>query len=419
MTVDTQARTEWRGAWPLPFVSAIGYGLAISQIHSFGVFIEPLQKEFGWSRGATSSALTVLSALLVFSPVMGSLIDRWGPRRIAIPGAAAYCCAFALLSQVGPTLWSWWLLWALLGLATLTIQPMTWLSAVASRFDRSRGLAVAIAFCGAGIGAALIPPAAEQLVQLYGWRLAYVALAAGFAIASLPLLILFFRDANDVAGRKPLRETAEPTPAATLQGRTLLEAAKSPRFWKLAIVAFLSVSAITALLVHFVPLMTWKGLARADAARIASLIGLSSIAGRLITGVLLDRINGAIVGAVGFSLPILLALLILSTGPQLMPAMAAAILFGLTLGCEVDALGYLTTRHFGMRSLGAVFGAIIAIESLAVGVGATVAGFVFDFTGSYRPVLLGLIPIFALSALLIATLGRYPDFADTANEHEH
>ncbi len=133
---------------------------------------------------------------------------------------------------------------------------------------------------------------------------------------------------------------------------TLLEAAKSPRFWKLAIVAFLSVSAITALLVHFVPLMTWKGLARADAARIASLIGLESIAGRLITGVRLtddqrcDRRCGGL-----FAADPAASCRSCRTGPQLMPAMAAAILFGLTLGCEVDALGYLTTRHFGMRSL--------------------------------------------------------------------
>ncbi len=137
---------------------------------------------------------------------MGSLIDRWGPRRIASPGAAAYCCAFALLSQVGPTLWSWWLLWpARIGHAHAhPAHDRAQCRRLRSR--PSRGLAVAIAFCGAGIGAALIPPAAEQLVQLYGWRLAHVALAAGFAIASLPLLILFFRDANDVAGRKPLRE---------------------------------------------------------------------------------------------------------------------------------------------------------------------------------------------------------------------
>jgi predicted MFS family arabinose efflux permease len=148
-------------------------------------------------------------------------------------------------------------------------------------------------------------------------------------------------------------------------------------------------------------------------------IGIGSIAGRLVTGVLLDRINGSIVGAVGFSLPILVLLTLILAAANIPITAAAALLFGLTLGCEIDVLGYLTSRHFGMRNFGAVFGMLVGLQSLAVGAGPAIAAFVFDRTGSYQLVLIGLVPVFAASAILISTLGAYPAFRRDIPTNEH
>lgn len=414
---DAQARREWREGWPLPLTSAIGYGAGVAQIYSFGLFIAPLQREFGWSRTATSSGLTVLSAILLLAPLAGTLIDRWGPRTIAIPGMLFYCTALAALSLAGHALWTWWLLWVLVGLGTLAIQPTTWASAVVSRFDRTRGLALSVTLCGSGLGAAILPLVTNRLLLSFGWRGAYGALGGVLALVSVPLLVLFFRDAKDLQSKRAQPGAAPHLPVAN--GMTFAEALRSSRFWRLAIVSFLAVGAIVALLVHFVPILTWKGLARTKAAEIAGVIGIGSIAGRLITGVLLDRINGSIVGAVGFSLPILVLLTLILSAANIPITAAAALLFGLTLGCEIDVLGYLTSRHFGMRNFGAVFGMLVGLQSLAVGAGPAIAAFVFDRTGSYQLVLIGLVPVFAASAILISTLGAYPAFRRDIPTNEH
>jgi predicted MFS family arabinose efflux permease len=414
---DTPARHEWREGWPLPLTSAIGYGVGVAQIYSFGLFIAPLQKEFGWSRTATSSGLTVLSAILLLAPVAGTLIDRWGPRRIAIPGMLFYCAALAALSLAGHALWSWWLLWVLVGFGTLAVQPTTWASAVVSRFDRTRGLALSVTLCGSGLGAAILPLVTNRLLLSFGWRGAYVALGGVLALVSIPLLILFFRDAKDLQNKRAKPGAKPHMPAAN--GTTFAEALRSARFWRLAIVSFLAVGAIVALLVHFVPILIWKGLPRTKAAEIAGVIGIGSIAGRLITGVLLDRINGSIVGAVGFSLPILVLLTLIFADANVPATSATALLFGLTLGCEIDVLGYLTSRHFGMRNFGAVFGMLVGLQSLAVRAGPAIAAFVFDRTGSYQLVLIGLMPVFAASATLISTLGAYPAFEQDAPAEHH
>jgi MFS family permease len=274
---DAQARREWREGWPLPLTSAIGYGAGVAQIYSFGLFIAPLQRQFGWSRTATSSGLTVLSAILLLAPLAGTLIDRWGPRTIAIPGMLFYCTALAALSLAGHALWTWWLLWVLVGLGTLAIQPTTWASAVVSRFDRTRGLALSVTLCGSGLGAAILPLVTNRLLLSFGWRGAYGALGGVLALVSVPLLVLFFRDAKDLQSKRAQPGAGPHLPVAN--GMTFAEALRSSRFWRLAIVSFLAVGAIVALLVHFVPILTWKGLARTKAAEIAGVIGIGSIRG--------------------------------------------------------------------------------------------------------------------------------------------
>lgn len=411
MAFSPNARAEWRGAWPLPFVSAIGYGVAVAHIYSAGLFLGPLEQEFGWSRAVITGGLTVVSVIsVILAPFVGLAIDKYGARRIGLPGMALYCGAIAALSLTGSALWTWFALWVLIAFASLSVKATIWTSAVASRFDASRGLAMSITFCGAGLGSALLPMATNWLLAEFDWRGAYVALGGLLALIAFPLLIPFFRDARDVARA---RSAATGTTAAIeLSGLAFGEALRSPKFVKLGLVALLSVSAMTALLVHIVPILTNAGFSRTTAAKIAGLIGIGSIVGRIGAGFLLDRINGAVIGAFAFSLPILVVLGLLAVGTSPNLAWPAAFLLGLTLGTEVDVIGYVTSRHFGMRNFGGVFGTIIGLQSLAVGIGPLAGSVIFDHTGSYRWMLIGLVPVFASSAILIVTLGRYPDRLD-------
>ncbi|HEX7821992.1 MAG TPA: MFS transporter, partial [Sphingobium sp.] len=135
------AAREWGAHWPTVLVSAIGMSYTAIYVYASGPLIQPLEQEYGWSRTMISSGIpvaTTIAALL--GPIMGWVIDRFGSRRIAIPGIILYWTGFATLSLTSPSIWSWWLLWGLVGFCGLGIKPALWTTAVASLFSRSRGL---------------------------------------------------------------------------------------------------------------------------------------------------------------------------------------------------------------------------------------------------------------------------------------
>ena len=405
--LEGSAKDEWRRGWRLPFVAALGYGLGNVFGHSFGVYVAPLEAEFGWSRGEISSAFTVISLVLAaFLPFIGRLIDRYGPRRIAIPGAIFYCCALAALSLTGPSLWSWWALWALVGLAGVTVQAPVWTAAVSSRFHRTRGTALAITFLGGAITTTFLPILCTWLIGEYGWRGAYVGMAGICAILVIPLVAMAFYDARDMGGKDQREKPAAVAAQAPENVRATL---LSSRFIRLSLAAFLLMIGITALLIHFIPILGSAGLTPVQAAGAASLIGIGSILGRLLCGYLLDRISGALVGGLAFGFPAVVAGLLMMFDGSLGNAMVIAFAFGVCVGGEVDVLAYITGRHFGLKSYGTLFAILVAIQNLAYAIGPPLAGTLYDRTGGYDLFLTISMPLFLVAALLVATLGRYPE----------
>jgi MFS family permease len=132
------------------------------------------------------------------------------------------------------------------------------------------------------------------------------------------------------------------------------------------------------------------------------------------TGVLLDRCNGALIGAVSFAVPLVAAALWLGFDGTMSSAIVMAATLGISLGAEIDVIAYLTTRYFGLRNFGTVFGTIAGLLAFGGGVGPTLAGIVYDKTHSYDIFVWGTIPIFLLAAAMIGSLGRYPDLVSSA-----
>ena len=389
----------------LVLVSALGLGVATMHVYSFGMVIEPLEREFGWSRGQITAGLTIWSVISVlFAPPMGFLADRMGSRRVAMVGVTLFCGALALLSFAGPGIASWWLGWTLVAFGSVCIKTTVWTKAVASRFTQRRGLALAFTLCGSGAASMILPPIVTQYIADNGWRAAYVAMGAGGAAIVLPLLLLFFHDARDLA-RNPARATPD-TPVAELPGLTIGEGLRSPAFWRIALIAFLLTMVVTSMLVHFVPLMTSGGISRTEAAAAAGLIGAMSMVGRLVTGTILDMIDARIVGVVATTFPVVACVLLLNNDGSVFMAVVVAIAIGLALGSEVDVLAFISAQYFGMRSYGTLFGAVAGLVSFGSGIGPTIAGFIFDHHGHYDPALYAATPLLLLSALLMATLPR-------------
>jgi MFS family permease len=402
MSGTKNALTEWRSFWFLPLMGALGYATSVLHVYSLGPFIAPLQAEFGWSRALISFGLTVSSVLSAILCVpVGMLVDRVGPRRVALVGIVLMCGAFSLLGTATGEKANWYALWAVIAVGTFGVQATVWTSAVASRFEKSRGMAFAIALSGGSLAAAIFPLYATWAIEAFGWRRAYPAMAAAWGVPVFILMVLLFRGAHD-------HRTARVASQATATGVSLAEGVRSSAFWRLLMASAFFAFTTIGVTVHFVPILTDKGVETLDAAGVAALIGIFSVVGRLGTGFLIDRFAAHKVGAVIFLIPLLSCTLLLGDIGGRPGQMLAAAIFGLTLGAEVDVIAYLATRFFGLKNFGALYGAMVMALSLGTAFGPLAAGAVFDANASYTPFLYLTMILMSTAALSLATLGRPP-----------
>ncbi len=401
-----EAVAEWKSYWPLPLAAAFGCSFSVLPSYSMGPFIEPLQREFGWSR--TDAMLGVSITFLIVAALnipLGMLVDRIGPRRIGIFGVILAFATYAALGTTTGSVGNWIALWVALSVGIVMVQTPVWTSAVATRFEASRGLAFAVTLSGTSVAAALFPIIATTMIEWIGWRQAYFATSGLWIAIALPFILFGFRGSTDQREAK----SAAPATNDSVTGLTLAEGFRSSIFYRLLLAGGLVAFVVIALLVHFVPILTDRGVPPLAAAGIAALIGIFSMIGRLGTGLLLDRYDARVIGVGVFMLGNLGCVLLLLDTDYLGQA-AAAIIVGVTLGAETDLIAYLASRHFGLRNFGGLFGGMVAALALGAGLGPLVAGAVYDSAGSYTLFLVAGMVLMTTSAIAIATLPR-PRFA--------
>lgn len=187
------------GGVSLVLAACMGVALNTLYLYTLGVLIEPIENEFGWSRAAISLGLTIISVCTVIgSPFIGRLIDTAGARRIALAGVALYSTALMALPFSGPSVWTWWLGWLFVAVGSILIKPTVWSAAIVSRFEKHRGIALALALCGSGLASLAGPPLVHGLTEAYGWRSAYWAIGGFGWLIVLPLIWFLFFDARDL-----------------------------------------------------------------------------------------------------------------------------------------------------------------------------------------------------------------------------
>lgn len=398
------AGAEWRRYWTVPLAAACGYSMTLMPTYAIGPFMTPIEEAFGWSRAQLTGGMAISGIITaLFSVPVGLVVDRLGPRRVGLTGVVLLAVAFGLLGTATGTTTNWLLLWAFLAFANLGLQSTVWMSAVVSRFEASRGFALAITLSGASVGGAIYPILATWLVGRYGWRIGFGATSGLWVIFVFPVVYLFFRGASDAGAPRP---AASKTPAAVLDGLSVPEGLRLPAFYKLFIAAGLFTFTVMGMVVHLVPIVKGLGADPLAAAGIASLVGLFSIVGRLGTGLLLDRLPAHVVGAAIFMLPAIGSALLYLHGDNPVIQAAAAASFGLCLGAEVDVVGYLASRHFGLKNFGVMFGTIVVALAIGGAFGPFFAGLIYDRYGDYGRFLLLTMALLGASGLAMASLGK-------------
>jgi predicted MFS family arabinose efflux permease len=394
---------EWRQFWPLPVTAALGCSTAGLVTFGLGPFIGSLQQEFGWSRASISAGVTILGlAGAVFGIPVGMLVDRIGPRRLALTGVLLMPAAIAMLGTATGSLTNWYALWVLVACAALFLQPTIWTSSIASRFDASLGFALAFTLAGHSFSAAILPVLATSLILALDWRSAFMAIGLIWVVAVFPLMFLFFRSAKD-----DVRKVEKGSRAASeLPGASFAEALRSAAFYKLILSSGFFAFTGMGTVVHFVPILTGYGASPLGAAGIASILGIFSFIGRLSTGLLLDRFSGRLVGAGAFALPVLACLLLLFYGTSPATQSVASALFGFAVGAEVDVIAYLVSKHFGLRKYGVIFGSVVAALAVGGALGPLAAGSAFDIYGGYTQFLMLAAVLMGVGSLAIGTLKR-------------
>lgn len=398
------AAGEWRRHWPLALAALVGYSTIGLQSYGISPFVASLEQQFGWTRSDVMIGVSVSNFAGIFlNIIIGLIVDRFGSRRVALTGLVVMTGSFALLGSATGSTANWTLHWLLVALGVVLVQSTVWMRALGKVFDRSRGFAFAVALSGTSILAIFLPGYATWLIQSYGWQSAFVAVAATWLVITFPVVFVLFRE-----DRVPkVAAIVAPAPAA-LPGLTFAQGLRTKAFWMLAIsfgcFSFFSMTVATNLL----PLLTETGISMAEAAGIASIMGLVGIVVRLSVGVLLDRLPGNLIGAVTLLLPVLGASILLIDGPSALLLSLAVAAFGAAIGAEIDVALYLATRHFGLKAFAALFNAVITFGAMMAAIGPFVGGKLHDLTGNYDALLTTIVVIMTIGALAMALIGKTP-----------
>jgi MFS family permease len=397
---------EFKRGWKVVLAASLGVGTGLSPLpfYTIGVFVRPLSAEFGWTVDQILAALIVTTlSVLVASPIVGILTDRYGVRRIALGSTAAFGLCFILFAFNPGSLFLFYANYALLSVLGTGTLPITWTRAVNNWFRQSRGLALGLSLLCTGIFGSLAKIYANWFIDEAGWRVAYAALAAFPLIIALPVAIAFFHDVDEPANAGD--------PVIVEEGLSLKEAFGTRQFWTIGIALFLITLPIGGIIPNLERLLGSKGFDPGQAVELAGIIGFSVLIGRPIGGWLIDRFWAPGIAFFLLSAPVV-AFLIIGHVTLSMPLAAFSVfLVGFASGVEYDVVAYLVSRYFGMRAYSTIYGFLYVAFALGAGFGPYLIGRAFTLHQTYNGALALGAGVLLLGAAMLLTLGRYPVFA--------
>ena len=385
-------------------------GGAIS--YGFTALIEPVVAEFGWSYTQVSLASSFRgfeARLLV--PLMGLLVDRWGPRRLMFAGGIIIGLGLMLVSRT-TSLGMFYGAFILLAIGTSACSITVMMTAVGNWFRKRVSLAAGIAMCGIGFGGFLVP-LVVRLIDLFDWHTATAILALGAFGIILPLSLLF-RHKPEQYGYQPDGEVVSSvvgdevlipaqTPEVDIRPK---QALRSGTFWHLAL-AYVCLGMIASgTATHVMPYLSNIGITRSISGLVAGAIPLVSIGGRLGPSWLGDRFDKRWVAASGFAMISIGLVHFEYAAAGMWVLVLFVILFAMGLGGSSIMRVAMVREYFGRNRFGTIYGAMSGVDMLGVVTGPLLTGWVFDNWHSYGGIWFFFAALSIIALILVVTARR-------------
>ena len=383
--------------WIVVAASATIVCIGLGSLFSLGVFLVPIERAMGWSRGAISTvALLNWIAMGLGSFFWGALSDRIGGRGVAVGGGVLLGLGLVLASQA-QALWQFYVTFGfLVGFAVGAFYaPLT--STTTKWFTARRGLAVALVSAGIGFGILLIAPLARALTSAWDWRVAMLVLGDLAWLVIVPVALLLREPASE--------DRPAPAPGATRREYTTREVLAAPQFWAIALTHFACCAAHSGPIFHMVTHATDQGVAVMAAATVFGISGLASIAGRVGGGLLADRFGAKPTLITGLAIQAAMIFGYLFAR-DLGAFVGLALVFGAAYGGVMPLYALVTREYFGEKVMGTAYGAVFLISTLGMGVGSFAGGAIYDRLGAYTWLFLGSAAIGVMAVVLAFTFRR-------------
>src|SRR5882724_6013980 len=384
--------------WVVVGAGALLTCVSMGSMFSLAVFLQPMSADTGWSRTGISTAMTIDFLVMGFAAfAWGALSDRYGPRIVVLLGSLLLGLGLVLASRAASLAEFQLLFGGIVGLAAGAFYaPM--MTVAAAWFEHNRSLAVALVSAGMGVAPLIVAPFARWLITSYEWRPAMLVVGIVAWILLIPAALLVRRAPMPATAAAP--GVATPVAALAESRMSAGEALRTPQFAALALAHFACCAAHSGPIFHMVTYAIGCGIPAMAAVSIYSLAGVSGLGGRLLLGVLADRLGAKPVLVGGLMVQALGAGAYLFVG-QLGELYALSIVFGIAYGGVMPLYAILARDYFGAHIMGTVFGAISALASLGMAFGPWAGGWVFDTYASYSWLYVGSFAV-GLAAVAVA-----------------
>ena len=364
----------------------------------FSYFLASLGGEFGWSRTQISGALFLIPAAALLIPAVGSLIDKHGGLRVAVCSIAGLAIGYSLLAVATTSLVTFYALLGLTLVLGLGTGPITYSRAVVRSFNRGRGMALAIALSGSSLSAIALPPALEAAIAMGGWRAGFLLLAGLAVLVGLPAAWIGLR------GDRPGKASPQAVPSQSVRPHL-----RTRHLYLLIGAIFCMGLPVFGLVSQLRAMVDDRGFEPGEAVLAVSLVGLGVLIGRILAGVLIDRVWAPGVAAAIAGLALIGALVLTQSGTAVGLTLVGIVLIAVAQGAELDLIAFLTARYFPAEVFARLYGIVYLSFAISLPLGGLLFATSFDRFGSYNPALIASAGLFALASLLFAAMGPYKE----------